>query len=100
VGPRTGLDAVVRRKKSLPCPFQESNPNLLPCSLVTIVTDLPDHYLVTIHDDLCISFKGIKILCSRNSVVKCPEHLLIATKDSRSEKLTTVIIVTPFSSCF
>jgi hypothetical protein len=36
VGPRAVLDAVVKRKKSLHCPCQKSNPSLSACSLTTI----------------------------------------------------------------
>jgi len=38
VVPRAGLDAVMKRKKSLPCPCRESNAGRPARSLVTIMT--------------------------------------------------------------
>jgi len=40
VGPRTGLDAVVKRKISSPFLCHKSNPGCLPRSLVTVMTEL------------------------------------------------------------
>jgi hypothetical protein len=40
VGPRAGLDEVMKRKKSLPSPYRESNPGCPTRSLVSILTEL------------------------------------------------------------
>jgi len=41
VSPRASLDAVLKRKKSLACPCWDSNASHPACSLVTILTELP-----------------------------------------------------------
>jgi hypothetical protein len=41
VGPRVGLDAVAKRKKSHCCPCRESNSGRPACSLISILTELP-----------------------------------------------------------
>jgi hypothetical protein len=48
VGFKTCLGMVAKRKKSLHFPFQELNPSNPPCSLITILTELPHLILVYI----------------------------------------------------